>query len=63
MGQMFGKILGIDKSSVDGKKLWNYKDSAIVGSMAGDVGAVIYSVVSRRFTDRDKDDGPKILGE
>ena len=62
MGHLIAKIVGIDKKSRDGKKLYSYKTPEVAGSHAGDIAAVVYEVLRHRFSNSDGTDGPKIHG-
>ncbi|CAG7733646.1 unnamed protein product, partial [Allacma fusca] len=48
LARIFARTLGLDKNSVDGKKLLEYKNPQL-SSVAGDLGNVVYSVLQSRF--------------
>lgn len=57
LGRMFAQILGLDKTSKDGKSLIEFKDPTKAGASAGDISAIIFNILQSRFssTDESKD--------
>lgn len=58
LGRIFAKVLALDKNSVDGKRLINFKNPGKAGAAAGNFGAVVYSVLETRFSNNTSKLGP-----
>jgi len=61
LAQMLVDVLALGKDSKDGKALRHYRSPVKAATNTGDLGSLVYSVLSDRFSHQNSDGGPTLM--